>query len=80
MELENQSQNNYNRINYNFDLNYFKENMRIEYAIKDGLVSNWDHLEKIWEYGLNSSLKVDTKETPVLIAEKSYNSSLSRQK
>lgn len=82
MELENQnqSQNQQNKFDYNFDLSYFKENMMIESTVKDGVILNWDHLEKLWEYSLISSLKVDPKETPVLMAEKSYNSSISRQK
>jgi actin-related protein len=52
----------------------------MEYALQDGLISNWDHLERLWDHALSSSLKVDIKETPVLLSEKSYNSSSLRQK
>ena len=54
--------------------------MGIEHAVRDGLITDWDILEKLWDHSLSSYLKVDCKDTPVLMAEKSYNSSSSRQK
>jgi actin-related protein len=83
MDLEHQQPQQFQTTkqkSYHLDHSYFRENMSIEYALRDGVVSNWDHLEKIWDHALASSIKVDIKETPVLLAEKSYNSSISRQK
>jgi actin-related protein len=77
MDLEHQQQASQR---YYHDTSLFREGMAIEYALRDGVVSNWDHLEKLWDHALASSIKVDIKETPVLLAEKSYNSSVSRQK
>jgi actin-related protein len=65
---------------HHFDLNYFRENMRVEYALKDGIISNWDHLEQLWSHAAASYLKADLKETPILLSEKSYTTSTSRQK
>ncbi|CAE7714483.1 ARP4 [Symbiodinium microadriaticum] len=69
-----------NSVQYHCDISYFRENMRIQHAMRDGLVSDWDALQQLWEHSVASYLKVDLKETPVLFAEKVYNSSTSRQK
>lgn len=65
---------------YSFNPSIYHENMTMEYALRDGVVANWNHFEKLWDQAISSSIKVDMKETPVLLAEKSYNSSVSRQK
>ena len=54
--------------------------MALESAIKDGLVSDWDKLEKIWDHALSVYVKADLKETPVLLAEKPYNPTALRRK
>ena len=54
--------------------------MRIQYAVRDGLISDWDAVQHLWDHSISSYLKIDMKETPVLLAEKVYNSSASRQK
>lgn len=65
---------------YHFDLTKYRENMCVDSTMKDGLVSDWDKLEKIWEHALSVFLKVDLKEAPVLLAEKSYNPTNLRRK
>jgi len=63
------------------DLSVFKEDMQVVSAVKeDGTIEDWDLFEKIWQRSFNSFLKVDTKEPPVLFAEKPYNSPSSRSK
>lgn len=66
--------------NYHFDLNYFRENMEVKHVMQDGLVKDWDMLERVWEHAIASYLKVDLKETPLLLSEKTYNSPSARQK
>ena len=54
--------------------------MAIESAVRDGVISDWDLFEKLWEYSINDYIRVDVKQTPVLMAEKPYNPPSSRQK
>jgi len=57
-----------------------KENVNMCTPMRDGLIHNWDHFEKLWEYSINNYVKVDCSETPVLLAEKSYNTPACRHK
>jgi actin-like protein 6A len=66
--------------NYHFDLNFFREDMEIKPVMQDGLVKDWDMLERVWEHAISNHLKVDVRETPVLLAEKTYNSPSARMK
>lgn len=49
-------------------------------VVLDGLVQDWDGLERLWEQAMLRHLKADLRETPVLMAEKPYNSPKSRQR
>jgi len=44
-----------------------------EFPIRRGLVTNWDYMEKIWQYTFSAELRVDPKETPVLLTEPVFN-------
>lgn len=63
-----------------FDISNFREKYSLECPIRNGQIVDWDLLEKIWEHAMNRYMKVDIKESPVLIAEKPYNPSASRQR
>lgn len=65
---------------YNFDIANFREDMAIESPIQDGQITDWDLLESIWEHALSKYLKVDMKETPILLTEKPYNPPYARQR
>lgn len=65
---------------YFFDIDKHRDGLVIENPMLTSLVTDWDLLEKIWEHSTSYYLKVDTKETPVLLSEKCYNSSQLRQK
>jgi actin-like protein 6A len=65
---------------FHFDIANFRENMSICNPTRDGLVADWNLLEEIWQYSLAKFVKVDIKETPVLLAEKPYTSSESRRR
>ena len=58
---------------YDFDVYRYRENMGIESPVRDGMVVNWDMMEKLWEHSLAKYCnKCDLKDTPVLLAEKPY--------
>ena len=80
IDYNNNSKRQNDNINVHFDLSYVRENMAVSNPLHDGLIKDWDLLEKIWEYSMESFLKVDIKETPILLAEKPYNSPTNRQK
>lgn len=56
------------------------ENVTMCTPMRDGLIYDWDHFEKLWEYSISNYVKVDCSETPVLMAEKSYNTPACRHK
>lgn len=66
----------------NFDLSKFKENMAVESPMRDGIVVDWDMLEKLWEYSLKRCGKLDCslRDTPVLLAEKPYTTAAARHR
>lgn len=63
-----------------FDISNFREKYALECPIRNGQIVDWDLLERIWEHAMNRYMKVDIKESPVLISEKPYNPSASRQR
>jgi actin-related protein len=62
-----------------FDISKYRENMSLECPLRDGQIADWELLEKIWEHAMNRYMKVDIKESPVLIAEKPQNPPAARQ-
>ena len=48
--------------------------------IDQGLVVNWDDLEKIWHHTLFSELRVSPEEHPVMLTETSINPKPDREK
>ena len=61
-------------------LAYRKDHMEIENPIQDGLVENWDLMEKVWEHALKERLRIQPEEHPMLLAEPSFNSDACREK
>lgn len=54
--------------------------MAVSAPVEDGVITDWDSIEKLWDYSVSNYLKVDTKDTPVLMSEKPYNSPASRHR
>ena len=48
--------------------------------IERGVVTNWDDMEKIWQYVFDSELRVDPSEHPVLLTEALGNSKNNRER
>jgi actin-like protein 6A len=66
---------------HTFSPTKYKENLEILSPIADGIVVDWDLLEKLWNYSLGNYLKYDNlKGLPVLVTEKPYNPPVLRQK
>ncbi|XP_074372852.1 actin-related protein 4-like isoform X1 [Apium graveolens] len=61
-------------------LGYRRDNMEVLPTIKDGVVTDWDMVESVWDHALRECLLVDPKEHPMLLAEPSFNSQQQREK
>jgi actin len=54
--------------------------LRLKYVIERGRVTNWDDMDKIWEYTFHKALRVDPAEHPVLVTEPSLNPKFDRER
>jgi actin-related protein len=63
-----------------FDISTFRNDMAIENAFTDGIITDWEIFERTWDYSYAQYLKVGMRETPILMAEKSYNPPSVRQR
>lgn len=58
-----------------------RSNLEIQSCMdKDGLVSDWDASQRLWEYCFNDVLAADMKEHPLLMTEQLWNTDSNRQK
>ena len=67
-------------MRYHFDFKRPRENMKIESPIVNGLISDWDAFEALWNYSLENYIKQEIRESPILMAEKPYNPPSDRQR
>ncbi|KAJ2007522.1 NuA4 histone acetyltransferase subunit [Coemansia thaxteri] len=58
----------------------WRAGMEIGGPLEQGLVSDWDVYEKIWEYAFKSRLHVRPEEHPVMVSEAAWNTSALRAK
>ncbi|ESQ27779.1 hypothetical protein EUTSA_v10018569mg [Eutrema salsugineum] len=61
-------------------LNFRRDQMEILSPIKDGIVSDWDIVDNVWEHAFRSCLMIDPKEHPMLLAEPPLNTQQQREK
>jgi centractin len=47
--------------------------LKIKYPIEHGIVSDWDHMERIWQHLYTNELKTIPEEHPVLLTEAPLN-------
>ncbi len=48
-------------------------NLHLSNPIDNGIVSNWEDMEKIWRHTLINELKVSPEEHPIILTEASLN-------
>jgi actin len=53
--------------------------LTLEYPLQNGIVTNWDYMEKIWEHTYFDQLKVNPEEQPVLLTEAALNPKQNRE-
>merc|ERR1712167_417803 len=54
--------------------------LNLNYPIESGIVTNWDDMEKVWEYCFSNELRVDASEHRVLLTEAPRNPKANREK
>jgi len=54
--------------------------LNLNYPIESGIVTNWDDMEKVWEYCFSNELRVDASEHKVLLTEAPRNPKANREK
>ena len=54
--------------------------LKLTYPITSGIVSDWDLMEKVWEYCFSNELRVDPTEHKVLLTEAPMNPKANREK
>jgi actin beta/gamma 1 len=54
--------------------------LNLSYPIESGIVTNWDDMEKVWEYCFSNELRVDPSEHKVLLTEAPRNPKANREK
>ncbi|KAJ5068626.1 actin alpha sarcomeric/skeletal [Anaeramoeba ignava] len=54
--------------------------LNLNYPIEHGIITNWDDMEKIWNYTFYNELRVALEERPILITEAPLNPKSNREK
>jgi len=54
--------------------------LKLTYPIESGIVSDWDLMEKVWDYCFSNELRVDPTEHKVLLTEAPMNPKANREK
>ncbi|CAI2164609.1 1702_t:CDS:10 [Funneliformis geosporum] len=62
------------------DVAAWRPNMEIKNPLVDGLIQDWDALEKIWDYAMKDRLKIDPTEHPIFVTECAWNTRDIREK
>ncbi|RQM29280.1 hypothetical protein B5M09_004531 [Aphanomyces astaci] len=59
---------------------YVRSNLQISYPVENGIVKNWDDMEKLWDYTFHERLQVNPKEMRILLTEPPLNPKANREK
>src|SRR5690554_1195117 len=54
--------------------------LTLRYPIEQGIVTNWDDMEKIWHHTFDNELRIAPDEHPVLLSEPPLNPKINREK
>jgi actin-like protein 6A len=58
----------------------WRERMEMRNPIKDGIIEDWDILEKLWDHAFYSTLRVNPTEHPLLVSESAWNTKEARER
>jgi actin-related protein len=61
-------------------INTWRKNMDIQNPMENGLIKDWDAVEKIWQSAFSDLLRVDASQHPLLCTEPAWNSAENREK
>jgi actin len=54
--------------------------LKVESPIENGIIKNWDDMEKVWHHALTNELRVSPEERPVLMTESPLNPKQNRER
>ena len=54
--------------------------LTLKYPIDNGIVTNWDDMETIWDHTFRKELRVESSASPVLLTESPMNPKSNREK
>mmetsp|Transcript_97813 Transcript_97813/g.273832 ORF Transcript_97813/g.273832 Transcript_97813/m.273832 type:complete len:411 (+) Transcript_97813:138-1370(+) len=54
--------------------------LSVHYPLENGIIENFDHMERLWEYAILDKLNVNPHRHPVLLTEPPYNPKPNREK
>lgn len=57
-----------------------REYLTLNYPVENGIVTDWEDMEKIWYYTFCNELRVPPKEHPVLLSEAPLNPKANQEK
>ena len=60
------------RKEYKFDLGHNDERLEVRSPLSDGLISDWEMVEQIWQHANKTALSVDLAQTPLLLIERAF--------
>jgi len=61
-------------------LAFRRDNSEVQFPMDNGLISDWEVAEQLWNHAFSHRLRVDPKEHPILLAEPSFNTRAHREK
>ena len=61
-------------------LNSMRGVLSLNYPIENGIVNNWDDMEKVWNHTMYDLLRIAPEEHPVLLTEAPLNPKANREK
>ncbi len=69
-----------NTLRYAFSPQKYIPGIQMKFPMHESIASDWELMEKLWDFSLEQCLKVDLAGLPVLMAEKPFNTPELRQK
>ena len=58
----------------------YREMLSLTYPVQNGLITNWDAMEKFWHYTFHTEMGIVPEEHPVLLADSPINTKSHREK